>query len=55
MENYKYSTWFVINTVLDQRLPSEQLQSLLEWTSTGLEQFLAEFYTILSEKQLQFA
>jgi hypothetical protein len=40
---------FVINMILDYLLLSVQLQSFWEWTRTGFEQSLAQFYTILEE------
>jgi hypothetical protein len=41
--------------VLDQILPSIQLQSFLECTSTSFEQSPAEFYTVLLEEDVQIA
>jgi hypothetical protein len=41
--------------VLDQHLPSIQLQSFLNWTRTSFEHSLAEFYISLLEEHLQVA
>jgi hypothetical protein len=42
-------------SVLDHLLPSIQPQSLLELARTRFEQYLTEFYTILSEEHLLVA
>jgi hypothetical protein len=40
---------------LDHLLPSTKQHSFLEWTCTGFEQSLAEFFTIFLEEHLQVA
>jgi hypothetical protein len=41
--------------VLNQLLLSLQLQSILEWIRTNLEQSVVKFYTILLEEHLKVA
>jgi hypothetical protein len=45
----------LMNVVLDNHLPSVQLQSFLEWICRSFELSLAKFYTILLEEHLQVA
>jgi hypothetical protein len=50
METLGTDAHLFISVMLDQRWPSIQPQSFLEWTRASLEQSLVEFYTILLEE-----